>query len=180
MMNNIQVDNISFRIDEGSFREIYNLYWEKVFMVCYSNLKDEELSKGMVQDIFKSLWEKKNTLEINQSVEKYLVKSAKYKVFEYIRNKKIREHHLAQIASNQTFSSNYTENEVLLSSLKERISTLIEELPNQCRRVFKMSREQGLSNKEIALNLCISERAVEYHIAKAISSLKSNLPEYSL
>ena len=174
------MDNISIKINEDSFREIYNLYWEKVFSVCYANLKDEELCKGMVQDIFKSLWEKRDKLEINQSVEKYLVKSAKYKVFEHIRNKKIREHHLEQIASSQTVSSNYTENEVMLSSLKERISTLIEDLPNQCRRVFKMSREQGLSNKEIALDLLISERAVEYHISKAISSLKSNLPEYSL
>jgi len=74
---------------------------------------------------------------------------------------------------------NYTENEVMVSSLSERITNLIENLPSQCRRVFKMSREQGLSNKEIASDLLISERAVEYHISKAVTSLKSHLTEYS-
>lgn len=178
-MNNNQTDKISFKIDEDSFKEIYNLYWEKVFSVCYTNIGETESAKGMVQEIFKSLWERKDELEITQSVEKYLVRSAKFKVFEYIRNKKIREQHLENIASHQLTAVNYTENEVMLSSLTEKISALIENLPNQCRRVFKMSREDGLSNKEIASDLLISERAVEYHISKAVTSLKSNLTEYS-
>ncbi|MCF2443553.1 RNA polymerase sigma-70 factor [Dyadobacter sp. CY345] len=178
-MSYISPDKIAFRIDEDSFKEIYNLYWEKVFTVCYSNLGDSESAKGMVQEIFKSLWERKEELEINQSVERYLVRSAKFKVFEFIRNKKIREQHLENIIASQTSSLNFTENEVMARSLSERISSLIENLPSQCRRVFKMSREQGLSNKEIASDLLISERAVEYHISKAVTSLKSNLPEYS-
>jgi len=178
-MHSITTDKPVFRIDENSFREIYNLYWEKVFSVCYSNLGETEAAKGMVQEIFKSLWERKEELEITQSVERYLVRSAKFKVFEFIRNKKIREQHLENIIASQTTSINYTENEVMVRSLSERISTLIESLPAQCRRVFKMSREQGLSNKEIASDLLISERAVEYHISKAVTSLKSSLPEYS-
>jgi len=178
-MNNIQTEKIAFRIDEASFKEIYNLYWEKVFSVCYANLGESEAAKGMVQEIFKSLWERKEDLEINQSVERYLVRSAKFKVFEYIRNKKIREQHLENIVASQTASLNYTENEVMVRSLSERIADLIEDLPSQCRRVFKMSRDQGLSNKEIASDLLISERAVEYHISKAVTSLKSHLTEYS-
>ena len=178
-MHSITTDKPVFRIDENSFREIYNLYWEKVFSVCYSNLGETEAAKGMVQEIFKSLWERKEELVITQSVERYLVRSAKFKVFEFIRNKKIREQHLENIIASQTTSINYTENEVMVRSLSERISTLIESLPAQCRRVFKMSREQGLSNKEIASDLLISERAVEYHISKAVTSLKSSLPEYS-
>ncbi|MBE9463320.1 RNA polymerase sigma-70 factor [Dyadobacter subterraneus] len=174
-----QPEKISFKIDEDSFKEIYNLYWEKVFSVCYANLGETEPAKGMVQEIFKSLWERKDELEINQSVERYLVRSAKFKVFEYIRNKKIREQHHEIIVASQVSSLNYTENEVLVSSLKERITSLIDTLPSQCRKVFKMSREQGLSNKEIASDLLISERAVEYHISKAVTSLKSHLTEYS-
>jgi RNA polymerase sigma-70 factor (family 1) len=176
---NVQSENISFRIDEDSFKEIYNLYWEKVFSVCYANLGETEPAKGMVQEIFKSLWERKEELEINQSVERYLVRSAKFKVFEYIRNKKIRQQHLEILVADKYDASNYTENEVMLSSLKERITSLIENLPAQCRKVFKMSREEGLSNKEIASDLLISERAVEYHISKAVTSLRSRLTEYS-
>jgi RNA polymerase sigma-70 factor (family 1) len=178
-MYNDQNDNISIKIDENSFKEIYNLYWEKVFSVCYAHIGEKESAKGMVQEIFKSLWERKDELEITQSVEKYLVRSAKFKVFEYIRNKKIREKHLENIVLLQVTSVNSTENDVMLGTLTEKISALIEKLPNQCRKVFKMSREDGLSNKEIACDLLISERAVEYHISRAVTALKSNLKEYS-
>lgn len=178
-MNPISTDKIAFRIDEDSFKEIYNLYWEKVFSVCYTNLGEPEVAKGMVQEIFKSLWERKAELEINQSVEKYLLRSAKFKVFEHFRNKKIREQHHENMIAGQATSFNYTENEVMAGSLRERIASLVETLPAQCRKVFKMSREQGLSNKEIATDLLISERAVEYHISRAVTSLKSHLSEYS-
>ncbi|TDE11297.1 RNA polymerase sigma-70 factor [Dyadobacter psychrotolerans] len=178
-MSSAQSGRTSFKIDEESFKDIYNQYWEKVFTVCYHNLGDTERAKGMVQEIFKSLWERKDELEITQSVEGYLIRSAKFKVFEFIRNKKIREQHLEQIVYNRIESVNFTENEVMLQNLKDRLTNLIDSLPTQCRRVFKMSREEGLSNKEIASDLLISERAVEYHITKAISSLKSRLTEYS-
>ena len=169
----------SFKISESSFKEIYNAYWDKVYSVCYANLRDVEVSKGMVQEIFKSLWERKDELEITQSVEHYLLRSAKLKVFEYIRNKKTRQIHLAEIGNSQPRHLNVTENDVSFNGLLDKLGSLIEILPTQCRRVFKMSREQGLSNKEIATSLMISERAVEYHISRALTSLKSGLTEYS-
>lgn len=168
------------RITEDSFKEIYQLYWRKVYTVCYHSIGDPELVKEMVQDIFKSLWERKNELEITQSVEKYLVRSAKLKVFEHFRNEKSHKQHLQHLGSRQVQAQNYTEHEVLAQSLSERLASLIERLPSQCQRVFRMSREQGLTNKEIASHLLISERAVEHHISKALFSLKTNLPEYAV
>ncbi|QHV95138.1 RNA polymerase sigma-70 factor [Spirosoma endbachense] len=166
------------RIDEQSFREMYLQYWEQVFNVCYSNLRDVEAAKGMVQDIFKSLWERRDELEITTSVERYLLRSAKFKVFEYLRNSKIRQEHTAKSVAYECAAANSTENEVLYNSLKEKVSHLVDTLPAQCQNVFKMSREQGLSNKEIASMLLISERAVEYHITRALATLKTNLSEY--
>ncbi|MVM34118.1 RNA polymerase sigma-70 factor [Spirosoma sp. HMF4905] len=166
------------RIDEQSFREIYLQHWEQVFNVCYSNLRDVEVAKGMVQDIFKSLWERRDELEITTSIERYLVRSAKFKVFEHLRNSKIRQEYAAECITHKSTASNSTENDVLYNNLKEKVSNLVETLPAQCRNVFRMSREQGLSNKEIASLLLISERAVEYHITRALSTLKTNLSEY--
>ncbi|GAB3993648.1 RNA polymerase sigma-70 factor [Spirosoma daeguense] len=167
-----------FTIDEQSFRAVYLAHWEQVFSVCYSNLNDAEVAKGMVQDIFKSLWERRDELEITTSVERYLVRSAKFKVFEHLRNSKIRQVYAEDAVANRCISSNSTENDVLYNSLKEQVSSLVNTLPSQCRNVFKLSREQGLSNKEIASLLLISERAVEYHITRALSTLKTNLSEY--
>lgn len=171
-------EHTPFRIDENSFRQIYLLHWEKVFAVCYNNLKQTEVAKGMVQEIFKSLWERKDELEITTSIERYLLRSAKFKVFEHLRNVKTRQEHTAVAVSYHCNSANCTENDVMYSSLKDKVDCLVDTLPCQCRNVFRMSREQGLSNKEIASSLLISERAVEYHISRALTTLRSNLTEY--
>jgi RNA polymerase sigma-70 factor (family 1) len=168
----------TIRIDEITFKELYQLHWERVFAVCYNNLQDVEVAKGMVQEIFKSLWERRQELEITVSVERYLLRAAKLKVFEHLRNTKVRREHIQHIRMLECGSAHCTENDVMYNSLKEKVSGLVDTLPNQCRKVFKLSREQGLSNREISQSLLISERAVEYHITRALSTLKANLTEY--
>lgn len=165
------------KIDKQSFEMAYELYWEKVFAVCYNNIKEVEPAKGMVQEIFKSLWERRAELEI-EKIEHYLIRSAKFKTFEYIRNKVNRQRHNEFQMMDCSVSNNCTEEQVLFNNLKEKVNVLVDTLPCQCKRVYKMSREQGMSNKEIANLLYISERAVEYHITKAMSRLKVGLASY--
>ncbi|SFM86358.1 RNA polymerase sigma-70 factor, ECF subfamily [Chitinophaga sp. YR627] len=167
-------------INEKIFTDTYELYWEKVYNVCYANLEDSELAREMVQDIFKSLWERRETLEITQSAEHYLVRAAKLKVFEYIRNQRIRSTHLKSIAYSQHTEVNFTENEILHNFLSQKLRVLVGYLPSEGREIFKLSREMGLSNKEIASTLSVSERKVEYQLMKAIRFLKSNLQEYTI
>lgn len=164
-------------ITKQVFEKIYLLYWEKVFAVCYNSIHNQEVAKGMVQEIFKSLWERRNDLKLN-AIENYLVRSAKYKAFEYIRNKVNREKHLEIKLQQTPVYCNCTEERVLFNNLSEKVSGLVEALPNQCKRVFKMSREEGLTNKEIAALLLITERAVEHHITRALKTLKSNLSHF--
>lgn len=132
----------------------------------------------MVQDIFKSLWERRDDLEL-EKVSNYLIRSAKFKTFEYIRNKSIRQKHIEIKYQDSSHAINCTEERVLYNSLQQKVNQLIDALPHQCKRVFRMSREQGLSNRQIASSLLISERAVEYHITRAINMLKLKLSSYS-
>lgn len=171
-------DNVPFKINETTFKQIYLLHWEAVYAVCFNNIRETEVAKGMVQEIFKSLWERKDELEITTSIERYLLRSAKFKVFEHIRNSKSRREHTEIALSSYCNAAHCTENEVMFNVLKNKVDDLVDTLPCQCRNVFKMSREQGLSNKEIASVLLISERAVEYHITRALQTLRTNLTEY--
>jgi RNA polymerase sigma factor (sigma-70 family) len=132
----------------------------------------------MTQDIFRSLWERREVLEINVPPERYLVRAAKFKVFEYLRNVSNRERHLDIIKQESAFHSYATEEQVMYSTLSTQIAGLIDGLPNRCRQVFRMSREEGFTNKEIAKILSITERAVEYHIARALDTLRLRLQDY--
>lgn len=167
-------------ITETTFTGIYEAYWEKVYYICYCHLEDAELAREMVQDVFKSLWERRDNLEITQSTERYLMRAAKLKVFEYIRNTTIRSTHLKTIAYHQHSQSNTTENDVMHHCLLTKIKVLVGALPSEGREIFTLSREMGLSNKEIASTLSLSERKVEYQLMKSIRFLKSNLQEYAL
>lgn len=169
---------ISFKIDESSFKQLYERNWEKVYAVCYNHLGQVEVAQGMTQDIFRSLWERKDVLEITSSPERYLVRAAKFKVFEHIRNLQNREKHLERIKHDYPKHSYATEEQVMFSTLSIQVGRLIDSLPTRCREVFKMSREDGFTNKEIANILSITERAVEYHIARALQTLRGSLQEY--
>lgn len=164
--------------DVKSFEKVYNTYWEKVYATCYNNIREREAAQEMVQDIFKSLWERKDDLEISTSIEHYLVRAAKFKVFEYIRNKSSQRKHVACALEDYCTATNCTEDEVLYKSLTEKVGILVDRLPCQCRNVYTLSRTGGLTNKEIASRLLISERAVEQHITKALRFLRENLQEY--
>jgi RNA polymerase sigma-70 factor (family 1) len=170
--------NTPIRIDRATFETVYNMYWEKVYAVCYNNIREIEPAREMVQDIFKSLWERRAELEL-ENVNNYLIRSAKFKTFEYIRNKVSQQKHICNKYQGCPNSSNCTEERVLFNNLKEKVNILVDTLPCQCKRVYKMSREQGLSNKEIASALLITERAVEYHITKALGVLRLSLSNYS-
>lgn len=164
-----------FIIDKAGFEQIYLRHWEGMFAFCLSSIKDEEHSKEIVQDVFKSLWERREELRLIE-VERYLIRSVKLKTFEYIRNKVSRQQHLDNISN--TREEHYVDNSLIADELAKKISHLIDSLPKQCKNVFRMSREQGLTNKEIAHKLYISERAVEYHISRALKTLKTELTEY--
>ncbi len=164
--------------DPKSFEHIYRKYAPKIYGLCYHKLRDEELAREIVQEIFKSLWEKKDTLKISSSLEHYLIRAAKYKVIDQIREKISHHSHITFMKENISLSDNYTEHDFLYNNLTGKVNQLIEQLPLQCRNVYCLSREKGMSVSEIAAALLISEFTVKNHLKKALNYLRKNLPEY--
>ncbi|WDF69743.1 RNA polymerase sigma-70 factor [Sphingobacterium oryzagri] len=157
------------QVTHATFEQLFEQYWKRMYAFAVKITTEKEDAKEIVQDIFKSLWERREALDI-QDAERYLLRSVKLKTMEYIRNKSTRQRHHDVILN--TAQSEYEDQQVELKELNGKIRALIESLPKQCKNVFKMSRDEGLTNKEIARLLFISERAVEYHISKALATLR--------
>ena len=166
--------NTCISINAETFELLFQQYWKRMYIFALKTMEDEDEAKEIVQDVFKSLWERRENLNI-KDVERYLLRSVKLKSLEHIRNKCNRQRH-HEVILNQS-QVMYEDQQLQLKELTSKLNIIIEGLPKQCKNVFKMSREQGLTNKEIAQSLFISERAVEYHISKALFVLRTNLAE---
>ena len=162
------------RTPEG-FEKIYNTFVGRIYGICRHQIDNKEVVEEIVQDVFRSLWERRDTLEINESPKKYLTGAAKLKVIDYFRQKARAKKHLACVLEEHCHSDNCIEQAIAYNELRARITELVDQLPCQCREVYRLSRERGLSNKEIALALLISEKTVEYHMKKAFTFMKNHL-----
>lgn len=157
------------------FEEIYRLYFKMVYGICYSTTQNKDLSQNMTQDIFLSLWKRRENLQIKVPIKYYLARAAKLTLMEYYRTQKTHNKHKKIIEQRYTEEDNSTEDSILFNELQQEVNSLVEKLPKRGRSIFKLSREKGMTNKEIAKTLDISEKGVEYHMTKTISQLRKGL-----
>jgi len=171
-------DEHIFLMNEQTFTWLFNTYWDKVYVVCYKNINSHEDAKELTQNIFKSLWERRNEIRITGSAEHYLMRSAKLQIINFYRDNKIHQEHHNCFYQTYCDFDNCTENEILFNQLNAEVRLLVDQLPCQCKLVYQLSRDKHLSNKEIAATLGISLKTVEYHLSNAGKLLKVNLQEF--
>lgn len=164
--------------DPQTFTRVYEQYFKKVFGICYHYTQDVESSRELAQEIFHSLWERREHLNLKLGFEPYLVKAAKYKVIDHLRKKAIQEKHNACVFSELCHVENCTENQILYKHLNDKVDQLVDTMPCKCQEVYIMSREKGYSIKEIASALLISEKTVKNHMNRALTFLRQHLQEY--
>lgn len=166
--------------DENALTELYNRYWNPVYLYTYNVLRDKEVCKDIVQDLFMDLWKRREKLHVTSTFKSYLFSSARYQIFAQIRKKeKSLGSHLFENLD-QRLHYNSPESEYLYQELVQRISATVESLPQKCREVYTLSREEQLSHAEISQFLDISTKTVENHITKALKVLRSSVGTYLL
>lgn len=176
---NILADSDLIRLlqigDASAFTEIYNRYWAKLFAIAANKIKDLEEAEEIVQDIFVSLWKRHNTLGVIDTLSSYLAVSVKYKVIKTLEKQNNRQRYNAHLVNTTELKDDYTQEWLEFEELKSRLAVYVNDLPQKCRLVFQLSREEGYSHKKIAEKLEISEKTVEAHLNKAIKTLKTRL-----
>ncbi|MEM6841420.1 MAG: RNA polymerase sigma-70 factor [Bacteroidota bacterium] len=168
----------------AGFTLLYQTYLDHVFNICYNYLEDEEVSKNMTADIFASIWDRREQLQ-TQGLKKaswktYLTRAAKNKIVDYVRRKEQSTRYLATSLRELPYYENTTDRELDYEELAEQVTWAIDQLPPKCQRVFRLSREADLSNKEIAEKLGMTTYAVKRHIEVALKKLRNHLEEYPI
>lgn len=170
-------------LKKKEFEKIYNRFFNVFFNIALHFLHHEEDAKGVVQEAFIKLWENQVNLQSEKEVKNYLFILVRNRCLNLLREKRKR---LRETDSNDYLvaSINYRllnetgEDILLYRELSEKIQAAIAILTPQCKEVFKLSRFDDLSNKEIAQKLNISVKAVEANMTRALKKIREELLPY--
>jgi len=161
---------------EEAFREIYDRYWERLVAVGYYYTRNKPVTEEIVGDVHIGIWNKRADLTIH-SLSAYLATAVKYSVFKAI----VRDRRRQEILAGQQQPGPDTDTEEKLDArfLKDFLEGIVEKLPEKARLVFKYSREDQLSVAEIAEKMQLSPKSVEYHMTKALKTLREYIRKFN-
>lgn len=163
--------------EQGAFTEIYCRYWKPMLKIAWSYNQRAEAAKDVVHDVFISLWERKS-IPNEDNLPGYLATAVKFQCFK-IYQKELRRSQLASENVNFNEQVDY-EAEWDAAFTRDLIDNIVEEMPSQCKLIFRYSRIEGLSNREIAQKINISEKGVENTLGRALKIIRSELKHFGL
>jgi RNA polymerase sigma-70 factor (ECF subfamily) len=170
--------------DKEAFGQLYKLYFPRLYAFSFKIIKDGNLAKDLVQNVFIKIWESPTVINI-ENPELFLYQMVRNACLNYIRHLKVVDN-LKTIVKDQYLGEelyyiDLVGNQPYLLIEKElegKIFEVMNSLPEKCLAVFRMSRIDGLKNREIAEQLGISLKAVEKHISKALQVYRDNFADY--
>lgn len=163
--------------DEVAFSRLFDGYYTALCFFAAKYLRDLDLSRSLVQQVFVDLWVKREKTGVTSSVKSYLYQSVKNRCIDYLRKEKSTSE-ISEIVENinQTPFRDLVEE----AELNDRINASINQLPEKCREIFLLCRFEGLKYAEIAKKLNISVKTVEMQMGIALKKLRENLSDYQM
>ena len=169
----------------SSFNEIYTSYYKKSFFFAKSYVHDDLAAEDIASESLIKLWEKLKTEKIDY-IEPLLLTILKNKALDYLKHEEVKrtafesmvDWHQQELSIRISTLESCDPNEIFSDEVESIIRETLKLLPEQTRRIFLLSRFENKSNKEIAEQMGISIKGVEYHISKALKALRITLKDY--
>ena len=167
--------------DMSAFDIIYRKYSKKLHRFAYSIIKVKPDAEGIVHEVFIKVWEKRNKIDEYLSFESYLFTITYNTTISFIRKKVKESKYIEYLKSIQNPSIQSTIiPEIEYKELKDKSEKIIGLLPPRQKQIYKLSREEELTYKEIAAKLSISVNTVETHMERALKSIRKKLGDVSI
>ncbi|WP_159523537.1 RNA polymerase sigma-70 factor [Sunxiuqinia indica] len=168
------------RDSQLALEELFNHYYPRLFHFSKAYLKFDDGIDDILQEVFLKIWRNRKNIKNSSTFNSYI-----FTITQNLLLNELRSRLNNQKMKDQLFKVSVAEEflfaeKVEYDDLKNKIEEFIQELPSRQKEIFKLSRMEGLSNKEIAEKLRISTKTVEYHIGQSISILKKRLKSSGL
>ena len=166
--------------DDYAFRVFYDLYYRSVFRFAYYFLRNREACGEVVSNVFVAVWKSRVALRRIENIDAYLYVVARNEANRYLKESRTRR--TTQIPP--PHSEDAPDSRLIEAEVEELVRRLINDLPERCRTVFLLNRQEGLSSREIAEALSLSESTVRVQIKIAVdrivAGIRTHYPDLKL
>lgn len=165
--------------DEQAFEQLFKTYFKSLHSYAFTILNSEAVAEEMVQQVFYKLWEKKEQMDVHTSVKAYLYRAVHNESLNYLKHHTIKSKHQTYAMQQQQNNYEHSAGEKLAGrELEQQIRQALNDLPEQCRTIFQLSRYEELKYREIAEQLGLSIKTVEAQMGKALKLLRLKLADF--
>jgi RNA polymerase sigma-70 factor, ECF subfamily len=163
--------------DKAEFESLFRSSYVSLVRYAKSIIRDHDSAEEIVQDLFFRLWQNREKINIESSLNGYLFRAVHNKCLHYINHLKIVGQHVQETAAGQSSRSEDPVDIIRYKELQEKINLILERLPDRCSLIFCMSRFDGLKYNEIAEKLSVSVKTVEANMGRALKEFRKALIE---
>lgn len=169
--------------DKDTFKKVYLEYFDVLYNLCVQYIRNERVAEEIVQDSFTKLWEIRQTLDDETNLRNFLYTITKNKALNYLRNQQTilkyqKNAKYLEMQFNYESLGKLGDTALQFEELKDMVNTAIDNLPEDIKKAFLLSRFQDKKYREIADELNVSQKTVEVRISKALTILRKELKEY--
>jgi RNA polymerase sigma-70 factor, ECF subfamily len=157
---------------------LFKSHFKEMTRFAQRYVKDFETAKEIAQEVFISLWEKRDSIDMSKPVRSYLTTSVYNKSLNYLRDSKKFDKDILSFEGLYPMSDNDTGDKLVAAEIEKKINSAIEELPVKCREVFVLNRYENLKYQQIADKLNLSIKTVEAQMSNALRHMREKLAEY--
>lgn len=163
--------------DFVAFDSLFHKYSENLYAFALSITRETFAAEEITQLVFLKVWEKRAQINEHLSFKSFLFSVAYNETISWLRKEKSKERRMSEFVQTVEFMTSETEYAIEFRDIEGMANQIVESLPEKRKKIFRLSREQGFSNKEIANKLGISVKTVENQMTSALKYLREKLGE---
>lgn len=183
MGNNFLLDKTLKQLandDKNALEKLFNYYYPRLYSFSKTLLKLDEGIEDILQEVFLRIYQNRKNIKSTETFQSYIFTITRNLLLNELRSR-LHEHKAKEKIYRESVAREYLLSEKIeFLELQEKLEQIIETLPDRRREIYLLSRKEGLSHKEIAVKLDISEKTVEYHITQSLSEIKKKMREIGL